>query len=334
MDDVRFAVIGAGMAGLACAHELARADARVTVYERSRGLGGRLATRRMGPLAFDHGAQFFTARSHPFSRYAEIALRAGMLDAWRPRIMEDDRAWPAPIEDWWIGQPGMSALVRPLARNIEIQSGIAVHELIPSQRGWELQTDSGRQNVTFRAVAVAVPAPQAYSLLGPHSRSFRHIAEARMAPCWTGMYAFDPPIDAGADARRWTTGPLVWAACNSSKPERPHTPQCWVVHASSGWTRQHIDLDAKSAANLLLRAFEDNLGYRLPTPVHQDAHRRRHALVEQPLGLSCLVDEELSAGACGDWCIAPRVEAAFESGRSLAHSLLSMVGLAARMARS
>jgi predicted NAD/FAD-dependent oxidoreductase len=106
------------------------------------------------------------------------------------------------------------------------------------------------------------------------------------------------------------------------------------VHASSGWTRQHIDIDAPSAANLLLRAFEDNLGYRLPTPVHQDAHRWRHALVEQPLGLSCLVDEELSAGACGDWCIAPRVEAAFESGRSLAHSLLSMVGLAARMARS
>jgi hypothetical protein len=334
MDDVRFAVIGAGMAGLACAHELARADAKVTVYERSRGLGGRLATRRMGQLAFDHGAQFITARSQPFSRYAQIALRAGMLDAWRPRIMEDGRAWPAPIEDWWIGQPGMSALVRPLARNIEIQSGIAVHELIPSQRGWELQTDSGRQNVTFRAVAVAVPAPQAYSLLGPHSRSFSHIAEVRMAPCWTGMYAFDPPIDAGADARRWTTGPLVWAACNSSKPERPHTPQCWVVHASSAWTRQHIDIDAPSAANLLLRAFEDNLGYRLPTPVHRDAHRWRHALVEQPLGLSCLVDEELSAGACGDWCIAPRVEAAFESGRSLAHSLLSMVGLAARMARS
>ena len=130
------------------------------------------------------------------------------------------------------------------------------------------------------------------------------------------------------------TGPLVWAACNSSKPQRPHTPQCWVVHASSGWSREHIDIDATSAANLLLQAFEDNLGCRLPTPVHRDAHRWRHALVEQPLGLSCLVDEELSAGACGDWCIAPRVEAAFESGRSLAHSLLSMVGLAARMARS
>jgi renalase len=330
MDDVRFAVIGAGMAGLACAHELARADAKVTVFERSRGLGGRLATRRVGQLAFDHGAQFITARSRPFGRYAETALRAGMLDAWRPRIMEDDRSWPAPIEDWWIGQPGMSALVRPLARNISVQGGTAVHELIPSQRGWELQTDSGRQDVTFRAVAVAVPAPQAYSLLGAHGRAFRHIAEVRMAPCWTGMFAFDPPIDLGANARRWTQGPIAWAACDSSKGGRPPGAQCWVVHATSAWSREHLDIDATEAAQLLFRAFSECVGLALPRPVHQDAHRWRHALVEEPLGLSCLVDEEMSAGACGDWCIAPRVEAAYESGRALAHSMLSMVGLSGR----
>jgi renalase len=333
MHDVKIAVIGAGMAGLACAHELMRADAKVTVFERSRGLGGRLATRRVGPLAFDHGAQFVTARSRPFGRYAETALRAGMLDAWRPRIMEDDRAWPAPIEDWWIGRPGMSALVRPLARTVEVQGGIAVHELIPSQRGWELLTDSGRQNVTFRAVAVAVPAPQAYSLLGAHGRSFHHIGDVRMAPCWTGMFAFDPPLELGAEARRWTSGPLTWAACNSSKPGRPEGPQCWVVHATSAWSREHIDCDAAEAASMLLREFAVSVGRELPPPVHQDAHRWRHALVEEPLGLSCLVDEEMSAGACGDWCIAPRVEAAFESGRSLAHSILSMVGLSVRMGR-
>jgi renalase len=334
MDDVRFAVIGAGVAGLACAHELVRADAKVTVFERSRGLGGRLATRRVGQLAFDHGAQFVTARSRPFGRYAETALRAGVLDAWRPRIMEDERAWPEPIEDWWIGQPGMSALVRPLARNLDVQGGIAVHELIPGLRGWELHTDSGRLNTIFRAVAIAVPAPQAYSLLGGHGRSFSHLVDVRMAPCWTGMFAFDPPLDLGAEARRWTQGPIVWAACNSSKTERPTSPQCWVVHASSQWSRDHLEVAATDASQLLFAAFSAAVGRALPRPVHQDAHRWRHALVEQPLGLSCLVDEEMSAGACGDWCIAPRVEAAYESGRSLAHSLLSMVGLAAPIVRA
>jgi len=334
MDDVRIAVIGAGMAGLACAQELARADAKVTVFERARGLGGRLATRRQGNLAFDHGAQFLTARSRPFARFAEVALRAGVLDAWRPRVMEDDRFWPAPIEDWWIGSPGMSALVRPLARNVEVLGGVSVHELLPSQRGWELQTDSGRQSQVYRAVAVAVPAPQAHTLLGPHGRTFRHLGEVRMAPCWTGMFAFDPPIDAGAEARRWTSGPLVWAACNSSKPERPTRPQCWTVHASSVWSRAHLELDAQDVARLLLLAFGEAIGRPLPAPVHVSAHRWRDALVEKPLGLSCLADEETASGACGDWCIAPRVEAAYESGRSLAHSLLSMVGLAMRVSRA
>lgn len=327
MDDVRIAVIGAGAAGLACAVELARAEAKVTVFEKSRGVGGRLGTRRQGNFAFDHGAQFLTARSRPFVRYVGIAGRAGVVARWSPRILEDDRSWDAPIEEWLVGRPGMSAVVRPMTRNIELQTGVGVHELILSQRGWELQTDSGRQNATFDAVAVALPAPQALTLLGPHGRAFRHLARVSMSPCWAGMFAFDQPLDAGADVRRWTRGPLAWAACDSSKPGRPAGPQCWVVHASSAWSREHLESDAHEAAQLLLHEFANSLDMRLPPPVHQQAHRWRHALVEQPLGLPCLVDEEISAGACGDWCIAPRVEAAFESGRALAHSLLPMVGL-------
>jgi predicted NAD/FAD-dependent oxidoreductase len=186
----------------------------------------------------------------------------------------------------------------------------------------------------FNAVGVAVPAPQAYDLLGPYGRVFRHLADVRMAPCWTGMFAFDDAIDAGAEARRWTNGPLVWAACNSSKGGRLALPQCWVVHASGTWSREHLELDAQEAAQKMLLLFQQAIGVPLPRPAYVGAHRWRHALVERPLGVPCLVDEEMSAGACGDWCTAPRVEAAFESGRSLAQSLLSMVGLAARATRA
>jgi hypothetical protein len=247
--------------------------------------------------------------------------------------MEDGVATPAPPEDWWIGKPGMNALVRPLSRNIDLRAGITVHEILPGQRGLELQTDSGRQEQVFNAIAVAVPAPQAHGLLGPHGGAFRHLAGVRMAPCWTGMFAFDQPLDAGADAFRWTRGPLVWAACNSSKAERPSHPQCWVAHSSATWAREHIGLDASDAASELLQAFAAGIGQPVPRPAYLAAHRWRHALVEQPLGLPCLVDEELRAGAAGDWCIAPRVEAAYESGRSLAQSVLSMVGLSTSSSR-
>ena len=70
---------------------------------------------------------------------------------------------------------------------VDLQSGVSVHELLQSQRGWELQTDSGRQNQVFDAVGVAVPAPQAISLLGHHGRAFRHLTDVKMAPCWGAM---------------------------------------------------------------------------------------------------------------------------------------------------
>jgi predicted NAD/FAD-dependent oxidoreductase len=327
VDKVKIAVIGAGIAGLACARELVRADASVTVFERSRTLGGRMGTLHDGNLAFDHGAQHITARSRSFLNYLGVAGRAGVAAPWKPRILEDDRLWSEPIEPWHVGTPGMGAFVRPLSRGVDLRSGVAVHELIQSQRGWELQTDAGRQDCIFNAIAVAVPAPQALSLLGAHGRAFRSLAEVRMAPCWTAMIAFASPVDAGAEARRWTRGPLIWACCNSSKPQRPVGQQTWVVHASPAWSREHLEADARDAARALLGEFSTALGIALPEPACLLAHRWRHALVEKPLGQPCIVDEESVAGACGDWCIAPRVEAAYESGRSLAYSLLSSIGL-------
>ena len=333
MGRVNIAVVGAGIAGLSCARELARSDARITVFERSRGSGGRLATRRTGDFTFDHGAQYVTARSGSFVNYLGVAQRAGAAAKWKPRILEDDLLWSEPIEEWHVGTPGMNGFVRPLARGVELHLGVSVHELLAGQRGWELQTDAGRHDRIFDAVAVAIPAPQALTLLGAHGGAFRHLVDVRMAPCWTAMMAFDEPVDAGAEARRWTRGTLTWASCDSSKPRRPAGPQSWVVQASPAWSREHLEIDAHDAARALLGEFASALGTALPEPVHLVAHRWRHAFVEQALGLPCLVDEELAAGACGDWCIAPRVEAAYESGRTLAHSLLSIIGLSAPLAR-
>ncbi len=328
MDEVRIAVIGAGLAGLACARELARADVSVIVFEKARGLGGRLATRREGKLAFDHGAQFFTARNESFRRFTEAGRRAGVIAPWLPRIREDHREWDTPIDEWLVGAPGMSAAVRPLVRNLDVRTSVGVHELIAGQRGWQVLTDAGTPDQVFDALAVALPAPQALDLLGPHGGGFRGISDVRMSPCWTLMMSFAAPLEGLPVVRRWTSGPLAWAACDSSKPGRPEHAQCWVVHASPAWSVDHVREDARDVAQWLWEEFARSCGIRDVSPSHLRAHRWQHAFTERPLGQSCIVDEECAAGACGDWCMAPRVEAAWDSGRALAHALLSIVGRA------
>jgi predicted NAD/FAD-dependent oxidoreductase len=147
------------------------------------------------------------------------------------------------------------------------------------------------------------------------------------------MLAFDTLLPTAAEAMRWTQGPLAWAASHSSRPGRPTEPHSWVLHASPAWSRARLDVDARDAAQALYEAFAHAVDLTLPVPRLQLAHRWRYAQVEQPLGLPCIVDQETAAGACGDWCIAPRVEAAFESGRALANALLSIVGLPVPVAR-
>ena len=87
------AVIGAGMTGITCARALYVAGYDVTVFEKSRGLGGRMATRRVGKtLTIDHEAQFITARSDAFKSFMQRACKAGTAEIWQPTVDEDEEA--------------------------------------------------------------------------------------------------------------------------------------------------------------------------------------------------------------------------------------------------
>ena len=90
---LRVAVVGAGIAGVGLARHLADAGHTVQLFDKSRGVGGRLATRRLQwvddkgvarEASFDHGAPGFTARSADFARFVDAAHRAGWLAPWAP----------------------------------------------------------------------------------------------------------------------------------------------------------------------------------------------------------------------------------------------------------
>ncbi len=336
------AIIGAGMAGITCARTLVQAGHRVTVFDKSRGVGGRMATRNTPFGTFDHGAQYFTVRDPRFA----LALKTSpnLCKAWSAstvRVLDTfglvaAAGLPA-REPHWVPTPGMTALLKDWAQplldsgSIEFETQVTRLERDAVQAGqWQLRTtgaqDSQHVFSGFDSVVLAIPNPQAQNLLQNSAqapRLVREISKVQVAPCWTLMLAFPQASQPNMshlgpqwNAARSTHHRIAWLARESSKPGRGSIER-WTVQASAAWSLEHLEDDAARAQAKLLKAFAEITGIRAE-PAHAAVHRWRYAQTVQPLGESHLWDAKSRIGAAGDWCLGHRVENAFVSGLELA----------------
>lgn len=339
----RVAVIGAGLSGLICARTLQDHGIDVEVFDKARGPGGRISTRYTSTeqeskeLTFDHGAQYFTARSEVLMRHVLAWQRQGIVDTWSPRLaviddrglrMKDDAGQPPR----YVGTPGMNAIAKHLARDLCPEYDATLTGLSPLGPGcWELEFKGGAQRGPFDAVVLTAPGPQAAELIKNHAPSLASTArEVDFTPTWALMLAFEQLVQTDFDAAFVNSGPLGWIARNRTKPDRVHgedTRDSWVIHATPDWSRQHLELPFEEARNLLENAFFallDTIGVEPDEPVLSQAHRWRYARAEPPLHEGCLGDDEAPGIIlAGDWLCGSRVEGAFQSGLAAAARILS-----------
>lgn len=185
-------VIGAGIAGLACAQRLQAAGLRVTVLEKSRGLGGRIATRRIdSAIAFDHGAQYFTVRDATFDAQVELWCAAGAAALWSGRIVSVNQGLveelPEPLHRY-VGTPGMNAIAKSLAAGLNVQTNVAVRSVSRSLDRWLLEDATSAPIGPFDMLISTAPPQQTQLLLGHLSSKLAvPISQVTMAPCWAVM---------------------------------------------------------------------------------------------------------------------------------------------------
>ncbi|GGK49381.1 NAD(P)/FAD-dependent oxidoreductase [Salinarimonas ramus] len=310
----RIAVIGAGLAGVVAARDMAVANIDVHIVEKSRGAGGRMATRRgEGGLAFDHGAQYMRAHGSGFAAELDAWARAGLVAAWG----EAGRM---------VGVPAMNAPVKALAADLALATATTVSAIEGAPGDWTLATVEGARLGPFDAVLVTAPAPQTQTLLRPVAPALAEAAgHARYAPCLALMLAYEPDAlsrDLPA-AQRPDHEAIAWIAQDGTKPGRASDgPRRLVVHATPGWSRAYLEQTPEAIRDALLAEVAPLIGAS-GAPIHAVAQRWRYALVEEPLGTPCLWDPALGLGAGGDWCLGGRVEAAYDSGRALARAVFA-----------
>ncbi len=292
------AIIGAGVAGLAAAHTLAKAGVRVVVYEKSRGIGGRLATRRTrGGLDFDHGAPDVAAEPAEFAAFLRAAQDAGDAAAWSGGIT---------------GSPGMSALARSLAAGVEIRFETTVKDVTPTPSGWSVHGED------YPAAICTAPAPQTARICAAIPAIARAAASAAMTPCWTLMAAWDGgALTLGAPL----PPPLTAAHRVSGKPGRAASPERWVAHAGADWSAANLERDKEDVAPELLAALSAALGADPAALRYAAAHRWRYARVAHPVGQPCVAVGDIVAA--GDWLLGPSAGDAYASGLAAAAAILN-----------
>jgi len=307
-------VIGGGMAGLACAAQLAQSGARVTVLDKGRGPGGRMAARRVEiggeTVSFDHGAQYFTARDPAFRAQVAAWAQAGVV-----------APWPAAGVDAWVGVPGMNAPVKAMAEPLEVTWNARTEQIVRDGTRWLVR--AGERLILADTVLVAVPAEQAAVLLAEVAPDLAMLAAGvESAPCWAVMAGFAERLPVASDVVRSETGPVAWAARNSAKPGRGGR-EAWVIHASAERSRAMLDWPKEQVAAALLSDFFVATGSAPAAPLHCDAHRWLYALPQVPQGEGAHFDAAAGIGIAGDYLSGPRVEGAWLSGRTLAARVLA-----------
>ncbi|MGH8435334.1 MAG: NAD(P)/FAD-dependent oxidoreductase [Pseudomonas sp.] len=325
MSSTPIAIIGTGIAGLSAAQILHSAGQAVQLFDKSHSSGGRMASKRSDAGALDLGAQYFTARDRRFIAAVQQWQTRGWVAEWSPSLynFSDGHLSASPDEQVrWVGTPRMSAITRAMLGALPINFSCRITEVFRGKQHWSLQDAEGQSHGPFSHVIIATPAPQASTLLAAAPKLAGAAASVAMEPTWAVALAFANPLETQVEGCFVQSGPLSWLARNRSKPGRDTHMDTWVLHASSNWSKLHLDLPKEDVIEQLHGAFAELIGCAVPAPAFSLAHRWLYARPVSSHEWGALADADLGLYACGDWCLSGRVEGAWLSGQEAAKRLL------------
>jgi renalase len=327
------AVIGAGVAGLACARKLQQAGCRVVIFDKSRGLGGRLATRRLADNHADHGVCYLQPKGELFNQLLDELVNEQILRVWTNgihRLSTDGVLQPPPqVAPYYAAPLGATAIGKYLGRDLEILNSQAITAISPVSNGWQLSSADCQWQA--EQVVVAVPPAQALAIAGKvtDAHSVEQISSVSFTSALTAIAVFPKNQQAAAVQLPWQgiqciDHPVLgWIGLDSSKQLDPSQP-ILVIQSSAAFAQQHFDAPDLAVIGEQLLALVAPLIPGLDSPEIVQVHRWGYAFAQNPLP-NLFVDAQAAAPLyfCGDWCGGKRVESAFLSGLALAERIIA-----------
>lgn len=312
------AIVGVGLAGIFAARELQAKGLTVELFDKSRGVGGRLATRRGFETKFDHGLPSWESNGFQTEQLTKTLQSEGLIKSWQ--IATSDKNT---LSDWehldtisaYCVPEGMTAIAKYLIQDLTINRSFHLEQIIAHNDAWQLNFKNG-EIVNAKAIILAIPAPQAIPLVkefvtGDMGDRLQNIA---YEPALSLMLGFDElQVHFPWQELRLNNHPSFKKIILDGQKRSPQT-QTLVIQTNSTFTEKYLDVDnLETAAEILITEIQNTLN--VSTPIWHQIHRWRYAIPQQVLGVTHLnLATKSPLILCGDWCLGQGLEKVITSG--------------------
>jgi len=335
---MRIAIIGAGLSGITLAENL-KDVADIVIFEKSRGIGGRITTRFSKPFYFDHGAQYFTAKTAEFQEFLKSPISEGFVKEWNLDCCEIDlkakKLQKIVKKSYYVGSPKMNELCKYFARkfpeNVVIKLKTRVVKISKNFGKWQIFDENNNYHDEFDLVISTIPPQQAIEIIPPQFKYFEDIKNYQMIGCYSLMLALKEKPDIKWNAVSAKNSKINWISFDSSKPNRilgkdedGNEHYCFLINSNNEWAQKHIEDDQEFVENEMILEAQKIMKFSPENVVFSNLHKWRYANIGEQKGDKSLYDEKNKIAVCGDWLIQAKVESAFLSATDLVKKLKNL----------
>ncbi len=321
------AIIGSGLSGITIALEL-KEKFNIDIFEKSRGVGGRMSTRKESPFTFDHGAQFFKINTTDFMNFVSELLSKKIILPWKFKLAHFEgikliKNEVIQNEDkFFVGVPNMDSILKYLSKKIDIIVNTKIEKIEKRKDGWFLYDQNNKSYGKYNWVILTLPAEQSKELITKKISFYSLIERIKMKCCFSLMVGIDEPLNLDYDAALIKHTDIAWLAVNNSKPCRPKKYSL-LINSSYDYAAKNFSSAKDKVIKHLLNITSKLVNRKISDSAHIKLHQWKYVEAEKHPAENYFVDFKNKIGVCGDWFINSRVEGAYISANKLSKKIIN-----------
>ena len=323
------AVIGAGITGVTLANLLQK-EVNLTVFEKSRGVGGRMATRRAEPYQFNHGTQYFKIENEEFKDFMQPLmrnkiikpLRTNYIEIFNKKVIKRTKMYN---QKYYTAESNMNSVVKYLINNkFYIKLLCKIEKTIKKNGKWFIIDSENLSYGPYDWLFITIPSDQAIEILNNDFKLLNIIKKLKMRSCFSLMLGFDKIKEFDFDTALFLDEDVQWLSISKKILEKKKYYNL-LINSSYNFAEQNINDSKDKISDYLIKQVSDILKCELNNYKHKALHFWKYAMSEKNNNLGSLLDEDLKVIVCGDWCMNGKVEGSFLSAKDAVNKLLKYI---------